>query len=456
MNDSELIKTFLHDPTSMIDFEYAQHHENVVIIPIFYTKKLDFVTVRQAQEQGDVEINETNSVGKLKIDNKGSVPVLIPFGVTVKGGKQDRTVYEPILVPTINDQEIDITKNPIPTPMHVTPLEEIVPQIEIERLREHFSGTSRQGRAYKKQDQSIMMDIPTRCVELSRWSMAGSTKQFKVASRISPMVSYQARSSHGQDAVWSSIQSLKSTMNLSAKAPTSNYNDIVKAKKKDIDEFLPHFRLMENQCGVIVFVDNDMIAIEFYGNPRAWEDMHVESIKAFILEAMISEKKDIERLPLSDFRLKAIETLTKIHASFTTHQGRGLGNVVDITATEQKWRGVSLVHEDTIVQLYLVKENPRSKTFSTSRNGIVQRIQNPHVLSGMKPMGRPIGPITYKTTRGSYTPIYTHRVGSSSCDHQYTIPIDRYGDHYDHMKELDEKHDEHYNARSQWDIYKRD
>ena len=51
-----------------------------------------------------------------------------------------------------------------------------------------------------------------------------------------------------------------------------------------------------------------------------------------------------------------IKILGKIDLQFSTRNGIGLGNVVEFTKNDNKWRGITLVLDSTPVQFYLVSK----------------------------------------------------------------------------------------------------
>ncbi|MHA1328199.1 MAG: ARPP-1 family domain-containing protein [Promethearchaeota archaeon] len=96
-----IVESFFKNPLQFLVLEEPQVHENMAVIPIVLkeNKFVDFITIQEAEELNLIEIVETDSVNQLEVINNSDKEILIPFGVTVHGGKQDRTVWEPILLP---------------------------------------------------------------------------------------------------------------------------------------------------------------------------------------------------------------------------------------------------------------------------------------------------------------------------------------------------------------------
>ena len=58
----------------------------------------NYLSLEEAMENGSIVLHETGSVGELSVDNKSDKHVFIMSGDIVKGGKQDRTIAEDIIL----------------------------------------------------------------------------------------------------------------------------------------------------------------------------------------------------------------------------------------------------------------------------------------------------------------------------------------------------------------------
>ena len=58
----------------------------------------NYLSLEEAMENGSIVLHETGSVGELMVDNKSDKHVFIMSGDIVKGGKQDRTIAEDIIL----------------------------------------------------------------------------------------------------------------------------------------------------------------------------------------------------------------------------------------------------------------------------------------------------------------------------------------------------------------------
>ncbi|MFX1364118.1 MAG: ARPP-1 family domain-containing protein [Promethearchaeota archaeon] len=324
----KIVKTIFENPLSYLKFDIPQVYKNMTVIPIIVQddKFIEFINIKEAEELELIEIVETESVGQLEVKNKSDTQVLIPFGMTVHGGKQDRTIWEPILLPVGGKQKI-VSKNP-------------------GTVKEKYT-------------------IPAKCVEQSRWNYKKNPGFKSSNTRLHPNVAYEAISAAGQNAVWNEIQSHRYEMNyLPSIAPTQSYLEMTKESEKQTGDLIKHFINIENQCGIAVFINGEFIGIEFYANPNAWKTMSKDILTAFSIEALRFMDKPKKRV--TEFHDELLKFLPKLSFEYTTREGIALGNVVEFSSTDNKWRGITLVHDKNMAQFYLVskrggyQEKPRS------------------------------------------------------------------------------------------------
>ncbi|MFX1503321.1 MAG: ARPP-1 family domain-containing protein [Promethearchaeota archaeon] len=324
----QIVKTIFENPLSYLKLDILQVYKNMTVIPIIVQddRFIEFISIKEAEELELIEIIETESVSQLEVVNKSDKQVLIPFGMTVHGGKQDRTIWEPILLPVGGKQKI-VSENPGP-------------------IKEKYT-------------------IPAKCVEQSRWSYKKSRGFKSSSTRLHPNVAFEAISTAGQNAVWNEIQSHRYEMNyLPSIAPTQSYLEMTKESEKETGDFIKHFKNIKNQCGIAVFINGEFIGIEFYANPIVWNTMSKDILTAFSIEAL--RFKDKPKQKVTEFHDEILKILPKLSFEYTTRKGIALGNVVEFSSKDNKWRGITLVHDKNMAQFYLVskrggyQERPRS------------------------------------------------------------------------------------------------
>jgi len=287
----QFVKKLFEDPLANFKLGNPQIYENMAVIPLIIQadKFIDFISIKEAEELELIEIVETDTVNQLEVINKSDKQILIPFGMTVKGGKQDRTIWEPILLPAGGKRNV-FKQNP--------------------------------GQVNQK------YIVPAKCIEQSRWNYTGG-RGFKSAKmRLHPNVAFEAISAGGQGAVWNEIQSHRSEMNYSTTtAPTQSYLEMTKGSNKEINKIWKNFENIENQCGIAVFINGEFIGIEFYANPQAWKIMSKDILRAFSIEALRFKEKPRKNENI-DFHIDLINTILNIKCNYTEREGVGLGNVV--------------------------------------------------------------------------------------------------------------------------------
>jgi hypothetical protein len=313
------VKSVFENPLSYLKLGTSQVYSNMTVIPIIIEedKFIEFISIKEAEELELIEIIETDTVNQLEVINKSDKQVLIPFGMTVHGGKQDRTIWEPILLPVGGKQNV---------------------------FKDKYESMSHQ------------YSIPAKCIEQSRWNYTGSRKFKSTNQRLHPNVAFGSISAAGQGAVWGEIQAHRSEMRYAAGvAPTQSYLDMTKNINKQTDKIIKNFENLNNQCGVAVFINGEFIGIEFYANPDAWKTMSKDILKAFSIEALRFKDKTYKK-DTSNFHDIFLNLLHQLSLEYSTRKGVGLGDVVEFTSKDNKWRGITLILEQNLVQFYLVSK----------------------------------------------------------------------------------------------------
>ena len=340
----QFVMKMFEDPLTTLKLGKPQVYDNMTVIPLIIQddKLIEFISVKEAEELELIEIVETDTVNQLEVINRSDKQILIPFGMTVKGGKQDRTIWEPILLPVGGKRNV-FNQNP--------------------------------GRASQK------YKVPAKCVEQSRWNYTGG-RGFKSAKmRLHPNVAFEAISVGGQSAVWNEIQAHRSEMNYATStAPTQSYLEMTKSSEKEINKIWKNFENIANQCGIAVFINGEFIGMEFYANPHAWKIMSKDILRAFSIEALRFKNKQRKQEKL-DFHIDFINALLNINFKYAVRKGVGLGNVVEFNSDDNKWRGITLIHDGIMAQFYLVSKRGGYQTQNQTRSNLqFQRVMNQNYI----------------------------------------------------------------------------
>ena len=197
--------------------------------------------------------------------------------------------------------------------------------------------------------------IPAKCVEQSRWHY-NRGRGFKTSNtRLHPNVAFEAISTVGQGFVWNEIQSHRAEMNYALSvAPTQSYLEMTKESEKQTEDFVNNIKNVQNQCGIAVFINGEFIGIEFYANSIVWDNMSKDILKAFSIEALRFKNKPVNKV--NDHHEEILQIFEKMKLNFSVREGIALGHIVDFNTDDNKWRGITLIHENTFIQFYLVSK----------------------------------------------------------------------------------------------------
>ncbi len=305
----------------------------MTIIPLILEgDEAEFMTIKEAELQNASHISEQESasVSELEVVNSSKIPILIPFGHTISGGKQDRVIYQPLLVPPTQ------TGKPIP--------------------------------------------IPSRCVEAGRWSfeLENSTeiapkgaekRKFKSAKvRLNPSIMSNAmKEVDSQGSIWGGIEAQMGLFGQTTDQNVSrSYNKLASDQKERVEKYSLHFEDVEGQCGVAVFINEQLNALEFYGNTKAWKEVRNETLNGFVMEAILrmdkEESKDVLKSD-EDYWKKVSDALAEAKMTFEEEkQDAGLGSVVRFGTKDGKWNGITLMHKDKVCQFYIVAKSVLPET----------------------------------------------------------------------------------------------
>ncbi len=261
-------------------------HENLAVYLIrgqSVAKDMKVMTLSEAMESKMVTVHETGEVNQLTIENKSQDHyVFIHSGDVVKGGKQDRTLANSMLLPP----------NTKPTP------------------------------------------IQSFCVEQSRWAKRGNEKLDAFSGNgfclSSKELKYAARSAKSQQAVWSNVQLAQiklssnvykgssKTVNSAASATsyqlTMENKDLVKmtaAYKKALSEKLPKDR--DDVIGYAFVVNGEYNSADIYCSHSLFEKVWDIRFNGMVTEA-IAELKD------GDDKSYAVPTTEVIASALSQNQ----------------------------------------------------------------------------------------------------------------------------------------
>ncbi len=312
-------KKILYNFTEIYEFESSKYCEGFTIYPIIQKSSLSMLGITEAEkrELGWIQENErAESVEWLEAINLSELPILIPYLHQVEGGKQDRTIFEPIIIPSGRTKD-----NPL--------------------------------------------KIPARCIERSRWNYESShgeatTFKFKSAdTRMTPQMGYVASMGADQSTVWNAIEVVADALNLGIdEAPTSSYREIQQKsieksqKMSEIFQKLKPDLMIPNQVGLLCFYNDKLLGIEIYGSNSLWLQFNEVVLKGFLTDKVFFHEKiskgfsgDINNILKKEFQDLEVKPL----------KATGGGSLYKFN--DNKWEGICVMFDDFPAHFYASKKH---------------------------------------------------------------------------------------------------
>ncbi len=225
-------------------------HKNLTIFLIRGKDKVsrNYITLQEAMENKNIVLHETSNVGELSVDNKSDKYIFILSGDIVKGGKQDRTIAEDVIL------------------------------------------------------KPGCKNIPLKsfCVEQSRWRQRGSesASQFSSSGKMlsNKNLKIAAREKKEQSAVWSEVSNFQSKAGANVNADiksresatslqlTLENKDLQSVVKEYIKAMEPLFTGKDDILGFGFCVNGKISTIDAFGNAALFA-----KLKSKLLESAANE-----------------------------------------------------------------------------------------------------------------------------------------------------------------------
>jgi len=297
--------TIMSDHLSKLEFGELMQFENMTVIPLFTSinDSPSYLTLKEALERKVLtimEVSDSGSVPELKVINEADIPVLILDGEELIGAKQNRTLNTTILL--------------------------------------------------KEKSETI---IPVSCTEQGRWSytsrefydsdMAASPAfRAKKASSVSAnLKDFQTfRSDQGE--IWDEID--KMSIQYKVQSPTRAMRDVYSSRLKELDDYLQAFKYLDNQKGLIVFINGKISGLDIVSLASAYKILHPKLVKSYALEALIMNNKETDDSLVNIARFFLEETKTCEEEKYSS-----IGHGWDFRYKGRYIVGSSLVHEDKVI-----------------------------------------------------------------------------------------------------------
>ena len=297
--------TVMDEYISNLDFGAVKEYKDMAVIPIFTPMKgPEYLTLKEALEADLLiitEIDESGSVGELKVKNKAEIPVLLLDGEEIIGAKQNRVLNTTILVAAG---------------------EEIL--------------------------------VPVSCTEQGRWSYR--SRRFRDSNVIAAhrVRRSKSRSVHNnlknegifrsnQMEVWNEINEL--SQEAKVKSPTSAMKDIYKTQNTDLNEYVDAFPLEKEQKGIMVLINGEAAGFEVLSSDKAYKQIHHKLIKSYAVDAVLTEKGKIKEKHDNTETENFIDEAKK--SKETSYKSLGYG--YDHRFSGSKLSGSSLIYKASVI-----------------------------------------------------------------------------------------------------------
>lgn len=290
-----------------------QDYENITVVPILSDTNtpFDVLDLKEGLKMGLVKIEEcdNSNIEQVKLKNNSISPLILLDGEEIAGSLQNRIISQTMIIAPKSEMEIPVN-------------------------------CSEKGRNTYKSE-----------FHYSNYMANSNTRRKKVYNK----------NKLRQNVVWNSIDDLEKDKNTCSK--TNALRDSYEKNKYDIDSYLKHFKMENNQIGVICIVENK-VGIEIFNNHSLYEKYDEMLLRSYIIDSSSSEKINI-----SDKELENI--LASInYDSFIKKEAVGLGKYYKIS--NSYGNGHILIYKNNMVHASFFKKIEEPAV----NNGFVKNIQN--------------------------------------------------------------------------------
>jgi hypothetical protein len=305
--EEEKMEAIIKGHIEGVKFGGLQVHGHVAVIPMISTNGSgpDYLTMKEAlgsQLLMVTEVTEGGTVPELKVINRADKAVLLLDGEELSGAKQNRVLNTTILL--------------------------------------------------KELSETL---IPVSCTEHGRWSyrsshfeesghiMSAKLRRVKNASVHENLKSMHVHRSD-QGAVWNEIAD-QARINKVSPA-TGAMKDVLEAKQQDLDTFLEHLPLVDNQNGLVVLVNGEVVGLDMISKASAFKILHPKLIRSYVIDALTEKPKEAKETPAqkADAFLKRIITCAE-------QRFDSVGHGQDYRYEGKKIVGSVLLHESTAIHM---------------------------------------------------------------------------------------------------------
>ncbi|NER16387.1 ARPP-1 family domain-containing protein [Spongiivirga citrea] len=304
--------------------------------------KKEYTTLDKALKEKKVEVKETSNVNELSIDNNSDEAIFIHSGDIVKGGKQDRTVANDVIIPPR-------TKN---------------------------------------------VPLTSFCVEQGRWKprQGERSDKFEGNSKMlsSKKLKLAAKYSNNQQKVWSEVSKEQHKLSSKLSKRTGNSVDVtqnksatslqlalesdeLKKEKKELHtSVLKGLNEKENVIGYAYAINGEVYGVDMYTNKKLFNDLSAKITESIVTEAIAESNDSIPtKVRIEDVK-KFIEQSKLAEGS---HETKKINEATELKIRETKdghltFSSIDIDQKKWVHKNYIKKEkeeNNKSTVLSTQR-----------------------------------------------------------------------------------------
>ena len=224
-----------------------QNHGNMTLYCLLSADQapVDFITLDAALATDALsitEVTEGGSVPELKVVNKSDQKILLVDGEELVGAKQNRVLNATILIAPKSETTIPVS---------------CVEQGRWSYRSKHFGSQSRSMSANLRNQKSKTVTMNLR-----------EGREFR----------------SDQGVVWDEIE--KKYDRMSARpSPTMAMADLYESHKDAAASYLPAFRPVFNQVGIMVFIDGTLAGIEILNKFLSFREIHSKLVTSYVMDA---------------------------------------------------------------------------------------------------------------------------------------------------------------------------
>lgn len=291
------------------------------------TNGRDYLTLKEAIEQGLVTISETGHVPEIFVEVKGEKPVLVVEGEIVTGGLQNRMINISLLLNPGKKHLIHVSC--------------------VERGRWHPS--------YFEFSSEDLLSEPRKDALKFRGSKFLSHFELRasVMRNVLESLLVADKPVADQGRVWYLVSERLTEFDV--RSPTHDETEFYRQNEVSIEELLEPMKPIDNQVGAIISIGEKMVSAEIFDHPETWSVLHRKVLSGYAADALVAIRHGKEGTLQSEGAKSFWKSVISAMSGAKVKQATvGLGEYHILDGNEL--RGFALVHNNLIRHL-LVSRN---------------------------------------------------------------------------------------------------